>query len=204
MTLIVDLVLVLCLVLTMIAGARAGFFRELFSFLGLGGGVWAGLRFSSVVLLKLPPFFHHSTFAAVVLFVIIFLIVFALLRLVGAAFSALWEGKSPSGLSRVFGFALGTARGLILVLFLAGAIVLLVPAGNGVLGRSRVLPYLAPGVKSGAQILPPDVRARLLSRWDALPFPGHTPVHGTEAKAPASTTDARWIYPARLRSARYV
>jgi uncharacterized membrane protein required for colicin V production len=180
MAVLIDCALVVCLVLTMIVGARSGFFKELFSLLGLAGGVWLATRFTPVVLHMLPPFFRGSAFLAIVLFLILFFLTFALLRLVGTAFSALWEGKSPSGLSHLFGLVLGTVRGLVLVVFLSGALVLLAPLGSVTLGHSRVLPFLSSGMTRGAELLPPDVRARFLRRWEALPLPGHKPAGGAQ------------------------
>jgi uncharacterized membrane protein required for colicin V production len=85
-----------------------------------------------------------------------------------------WEGKSPSGSSRLAGFGLGLLRGLLLVTVLASAITLMAPLGSETLGRSRILPYLTVGVRWGSEVLPDDLSQRLRLQWDALPFDGVT------------------------------
>jgi uncharacterized membrane protein required for colicin V production len=106
-----------------------------------------------------------------VLFVVIFLVVNLAVNLAGRLLAAAWEGKKPTGLSRVLGLVLGAGRGLILVLFLAAAMVMIGPPERPPLSRSRVLPRLDAAVRAGVQlVLPPPTRSRVLSRWDRLPF----------------------------------
>jgi uncharacterized membrane protein required for colicin V production len=175
MTLVVDIGLALCFVLTILAGVRNGFFRELFALLGVVGGIWVGLRFTPVILGYVPPAIQHSGAAGAIVFTVLFLLAFAALSITGAAFAALWEGKKAGGASRILGLVLGAARGILLVLFLAGALVLLLPNGSPQLGRSRVLPYLSPGIVRGAELLPPSLQERLLQKWGTLPFPRRVP-----------------------------
>ncbi len=174
MTLIIDLLLVLCFLLTLASGLRGGFFRELFSLAGVAAGVAAGMHFTGMVAAKLPHLIRGSIASAIV-FLAVFLIVYAILSVTGIAFSALWEGRKPGGASRLLGAAMGAVRGLLLVLVLAGTMVLLSPAGSPRLARSKVLPRLTPAVTRGAVFLPQDVRVRLLERWGQLPF-GRAPI----------------------------
>jgi uncharacterized membrane protein required for colicin V production len=183
---VLDALLALCLVLTMIAGARAGFFRELFALLGLVLGIVLAMRLTPFVLGHIPRPMQGWTITSVVLFLLIFLAAFAILRIVGAAFAALWEGKKPGTASRLLGLILGTLRGAVLVVVLAGAALLLARPGNAALSRSRVLPYCGPGIRAAARLLPPRVRTPLLQRWDAL----H---HGTPR--PVLIHDQAWWFP---------
>lgn len=185
MTLFIDILLALCILLTMIAGVRGGFFRELFALMGVAGGAVAGLRFAPLALSKLPPFFQRSTAAWIMAFVLIFLAAYALASLIGAAFASLWEGKKPSGLSRGLGLVLGGVRGFTLVLFLAGAIALMAPAGSRHLGDSRILPHLSPGIVWASGILPAQARERLLEKWSRLPF--HEGKRPTQSAPPSSS-----------------
>jgi membrane protein required for colicin V production len=170
MTLAIDVLLVICFLLTLIAGVRNGFFRELFALAGLAVGVVLAMRFTPVLLAKLPHWFGRSTWGAVLVFLILFLVVSFAFTLTGRAFGAMWEGKNLSGASRALGLLLGAARGLCLVVVLAGALSLLAPPGSRWLGRSHVLPYLTPGVVKGAELLPRDLRAEVVRRWELLPF----------------------------------
>jgi membrane protein required for colicin V production len=188
MTILIDVLLVVCFLLTLIAGARGGFFRELFALLGVAGGVVAGLHATGLILHHLPGFLRNSTVGWVIAFVGVFLVTYLLANLIGMAFAALWEGKKPSGPSRALGLILGAGRGLILILFLAGTVVLLSPLGSHRLGRSRVLPWLTPEVRLAAKVLPPAARERLLYRWSRLPFTGDPGERSTQPdrSSPAS------------------
>jgi hypothetical protein len=171
MDLVIDIMLVACLVLTALAGVRNGFFRELFALAGLAGGVLAGLRLTTPILDRGPAWIHRSGLAWGLLFALLFTVVYAALGLAGRALAAAWEGKKPTGLSRLLGLVLGGLRGLALVLFLAAAVVMLWPPDRAPLAGSRVLPRLDPAMRVAARLaLPPPARAKVLGRWDLLPF----------------------------------
>jgi len=169
----IDIALALCLVLTLIAGARNGFFREGFTLAGLAAGILLALRFATPILDRGPSFVRGSAFAWTVLFALIFVAAFAVLGFAGRLLASTWEGKNVPGFSRVLGLVLGGIRGYVLLVFLAAVAVLLAPAGSRTLGESRVLPYLEGGVRWGANlVLPSPTRQRLLQRWELLPFSG--------------------------------
>jgi uncharacterized membrane protein required for colicin V production len=171
MDLVIDIMLVACFVLTAMAGVRNGFFRELFSLGGLAAGVIAGLRLATPILDLAPTWLRRSGLAWGLLFALLFTAAYAALALAGSALAVAWEGKKPTGLSRLLGLVLGGVRGLALVLFLAAAMVMLGPPDRGPLARSRVLPRLDPAVRTAVRLtLPPPARAKVLGRWDRLPF----------------------------------
>lgn len=171
MDLVIDILLVACFVLTALAGVRNGFFRELFSLAGLAAGVLAGLRLATPILDQAPVWLRRSGLAWGVLFALLFTAAYAALALAGRALAAAWEGKKPTGLSRLLGLVLGGARGIALVLFLAAAMVMVGPPERAPLARSRVLPRLDPAVRAVVRFaLPPPAQAKVLTRWDRLPF----------------------------------
>lgn len=166
---LLDLLLVLAFVLTAVAGLKNGFFRELFSLLGLLAGVSAGMRFTGPILGRLPETsFLQTELATAIVFLLVFLVAFALLVLGGHLLAMVWEGKSPSMMSRLLGLGVGAMRGLLLVVVLAGAVVLLAPWGSASLADSRVLPYLGPGIEVGARLLPGELGERLRFQWDGI------------------------------------
>jgi membrane protein required for colicin V production len=183
MTLAIDVLLVICFLLTMIAGVRNGFFRELFALAGLAVGVVLAMRFTPVIMAKLPHWLGR--WGAVLVFLILFLVVSFAFSLMGRAFGAMWEGKKPGAASRALGLVLGAARGVCLLIVLAGALSLLAPRGSPQLGRSRVLPYLTPGVVKGAGLLPRDLRADIVRRWELLPFGENGPKRQRGGSSPA-------------------
>jgi membrane protein required for colicin V production len=171
MDLVIDILLVACLVLTALAGLSHGFFRELFSVCGLAAGIIVGLRLATPILERAPEWLRRSGLAWGILFTLLFAAVYGALAVAGRALALAWEGKKPTGLSRLLGLVLGGARGFALVLFLAGALVMLAPPERAPLARSRVLPRLDSAMRAAAGlVLPPPARARVLGRWDRLPF----------------------------------
>jgi len=170
MTQLVDILLVIAFALTALAGLRNGFFREMFSLFGLVIGVLAGMHFTGPVAEWIGIGLFNTELGVTLLFVLVFLIVFGSTVLIGNLLAMIWEGKSPSGASRMAGLGFGALRGLLLVTVLAGAICMLAPIGSEALGRSRVLPWLSPGVGFGANLLPSDLRDQLQEHWEALPF----------------------------------
>ena len=184
MTIAIDVALALCVLLTLLSGLKSGFFRELFSLAGLGAGLMVGLRLTTPILERAPAVLHHSGFAWAVVFTLLFLAVYVLASLLGHGLGAAWEGKDPSGASRLAGLVLGGVRGYLLALFLAGVIVMIAPNGSATVAQSRVLPHLGSGVRWGAtSLLPAPARDRLLQRWDRLHFGGATgrPARGDQS-----------------------
>lgn len=188
MVLALDIALSVCFFLTVIDGARNGFFREGFTLAGVGAGLWAAIGFTSPVQQKLPHWLRDAPAVGVVLFVLICGVVVTALRLTGFAFSAMWEGRKPSPPSRIAGLVLGSIRGLVLVLVLAAGLAMLFPPGSRFLGQSRLLPYLSPGIVWGTELLPQQLGDRILWRWGQLPFedrlirPGSTNRRGVSDK----------------------
>lgn len=167
---LLDALLAIAFLLSLIAGWRNGFFRELFSILGLVAGVIGGFRLTAPLLAYLPENVRRVPGIHVVGFVILFFVLFFFLQLVGFALSRVVEGKDPPVLSRIFGVLLGALRGLALLVLLAAAVLLIAPIGSATLGRSRVLPYLTRPVLWSASLLPEDLSNRIVRRWQAIPF----------------------------------
>lgn len=170
MVLAIDIFLIICFFLTLMDGARNGFFKELFTLSGLGVGLWAAIQFTGPIQQALPAALRNAQAVSAVLFVLICGVIVMGLRLTGCAFAALWEGRKPPPTSRIGGLVLGSVRGLILVLVLAAGLTLLFPPGSPFLGRSRLLPYLSPGMVWGTELLPRELGDRILWRWGQLPF----------------------------------
>ncbi|MCA9757238.1 MAG: CvpA family protein [Candidatus Eisenbacteria bacterium] len=170
MATLIDILLGLAFILTALAGLRNGYFRELFSLIGLALGVYAALRFTGPVADLTGLSFLRSEFGATILFVVVFIIVFIVASLLGSLLAGVWEGKSPGFASRAVGFLLGAFRGYLLVVVMGGAVVFLADVGSQSLATSRVLPWLGTGIRIGAHVLPDDLGANLEERWDAIPF----------------------------------
>lgn len=170
MATLIDVLLGLAFALTALAGLRNGFFRELFSLVGLGVGVIGAIRFTGVAVDRINLSFFSSEFGVTIVFALIFLGIFVLTALAGGLLATIWEGKSPGIPSRGMGLLLGAFRGYLLVVVLGGAIILLTDEGSATLAASRVLPWLGPGIEIGSPLLPEDLDARLEQRWDAIPF----------------------------------
>ncbi len=181
MVLVLDIVLGICFLLTVMDGARNGFFREIFSLAGLGVGLWAAIRFTGPIQQLLPDALSNARASGAVLFLLVCAAIMICFHLVGCAFAVMWEGRKPSPSSRIAGLVLGSARGLGLVLVLAAGLTLLFPPGSQFLGRSRLLPFLSPGIVWGTELLPRDLGDRILWRWGQLPFDDRLIIPGRDS-----------------------
>lgn len=172
-----DILFALTFLMTLVAGWRNGFFRELFAGVGLIAGVAGGFRLTDVALAYLPERMRTVPFLPVLAFLIIFLCVYFFMQLLGAVLAKIVEGKSPGGMSRTLGVLAGAVRGAGLLLLFVGALVLVMPRGSRTLCASRVLPHLDRPLRVASSFLPVDVSNRVVRRWDALPFQvsGHRP-----------------------------
>ena len=171
MPILIDVALVLCFLLTVAAGVRNGFFREIFALAGLVAGTVAGFRFTPLALAQGPGFLQSSSVVYGIVFAVILVLVLFLFTLFGRLFASAWEGKKVPGLSRFLGAGLGAVRGLILVLVLAGAMAVVSPVGSGTLAQPRVLPWLGPLLRPlAAAVLPPPATRHRVDRWQAIPF----------------------------------
>jgi len=171
MATVIDALLALCFLLTLAAGVRNGFFREIFTLLGLAAGLVLALGFTPWGMPHLPVWARGSHTVYLLAFVLFFAVGLVLFKALGSVLASGWEGKKgPGGLSRLFGLFLGSVRGFVMLLILAGALVMLLSPGSPTLERSRVLPYLGPGVVRAAGLLPRALRDDVVQRWQQLHF----------------------------------
>jgi membrane protein required for colicin V production len=164
-----DVLLLLIVGLSVLAGLMKGLIREVFSLAGVLLGIILALLFSpqfSEFLGRWIPYENAAYGAA--LFIIFTATILAATMLAHVLTKAV-EVASLGFMNRLLGGAFGILRGALIGLILVLGLTLILDPGHDVLTGSRVTPYLALGARAVAPVLPTDIRGALLERLDALP-----------------------------------
>lgn len=164
-----DILLLLIVALSVLAGLLKGLIREVFSLAGVLLGIILALVFSpqlSEFLGRWIPYENAAYGAA--LFVIFTLTILAS-TLLAHLLTKVLEVAKLGFMNRLLGGAFGILRGGLIGLIVVLGLTLILDPGHEVLKGSRVTPYLALGAKALAPLLPERTRDGLLERLEALP-----------------------------------
>jgi membrane protein required for colicin V production len=174
-----DVLLLLIVGLSVLAGLMKGLIREVFSLAGVLLGIILALVFSpqlSVFLQRWIPYENAAYGAA--LFVIFSLTLVAA-TLIAHLLTKVVEVASLGFMNRLLGGAFGILRGALIGLIVVLGLTLILDPGHDILASSRVTPYLSLGARAVAPVLPEDIREALLDRLDRLPDIGESPGDAT-------------------------
>ncbi len=164
-----DILLLLIVGLSILAGLMKGLIREVFSLAGVLLGIILALVFSpplSVYLGRWIPFANAAYGAALFL---IFTVTIVATTLLSHMLTKAIEVASLGFMNRLLGGVFGILRGALIGLMIVLGLTLILDPGHNILASSRVTPYLALGARAVAPVLPAGVRKALLERLDALP-----------------------------------
>ena len=137
-----DIVLVLILLWSAIAGLRAGFARVVIGLIATVVGLIAGFWFYRIVAAKLMPWSSTPVVADVLGFLVIFMGVVILGALIAALFSRLFRWIGLSWFNHLLGGLAGFVRGALIIAALMDVLVAYSPSPTpNFLENSRILPY---------------------------------------------------------------
>lgn len=138
-----DIVLIVVLLWSAIAGLRAGFARVVIGLVATVVGFIAGFWFYGVIGAKLMPWVKTPAIADVFGFFIIFMGVLILGALIAALLSKLFRWIGLSWFNHLLGGFAGFLRGALVIAALTGVLVAYAPSPTpDFLENSRVLPYV--------------------------------------------------------------
>ncbi len=138
-----DIVLIVILLWSAIAGLRAGLARVIIGLVATVAGFLAGFWFYGIVAAKLAPWVSTPAVADVFAFFIIFVGVIVLGALIGALVSRLFRWIGLSWFNHMLGGLAGFLRGALIIAALTGVLVAYAPSPTpDFLENSRVLPYV--------------------------------------------------------------
>jgi len=164
-----DILLALIIVISAIAGLRAGFTRVVIGLLATIVGLVAGFWFYRLVGDQLRGWISTPAVANAVGFFLIFFGVALLGSIIAALLSRMLRWVGLSWFNYLLGGVAGFARGALVVAVLANVLVAFAPTPvPNYLRNSRVLPY-ANGVASVlAELAPRQLKDSFSQRMDAL------------------------------------
>ncbi|MBU1487804.1 CvpA family protein [bacterium] len=153
-------------------GLWRGLIREVFTLLGIVGGVLIASRTYELTLPFVERFIANPNLAKIVSFILIFLIAAILIHILGVAISKLFKTLFLGWLDRIFGLLFGLVKGVAIVLI----VILLLskfPLGNSekLLESSIVVPYAFILLEFFLPLLPEDFSGILQKLLPQEPLP---------------------------------
>jgi membrane protein required for colicin V production len=137
-----DIVLILIMLWSVLAGLRAGLARVVVGFIATILGLLAGFWFYRLMAAKLIPWVKTVTAADILGFLIIFVGVLILGSIISGLLSRLFNWIGLSGFNHFLGAIAGLLRGALVIAALVDVLVAFSPSPTpSFLGNSRVLPY---------------------------------------------------------------
>ncbi|MBV9300919.1 MAG: CvpA family protein [Acidobacteriaceae bacterium] len=137
-----DVVLILIMLWSALAGLRAGFARVIVHLIATIVGLVAGFWFYRMLAAELIPWVKNITAANIMAFLIIFVGVLIIGSLVSALLSRLFRWVGLSWFNHVLGGAAGVIRGALVIAVLVDVMIAFSPSPTpAFLDNSRVLPY---------------------------------------------------------------
>jgi membrane protein required for colicin V production len=166
-----DVILVLIVVVSTIAGLAKGLVREVFSLAGVLLGILLALIFGPGLSLFLERWIPYESAAYAAAFVLVFLLTMVAAALVAALVTKVLSVANLGFYNRLLGGAFGFVRGAVIGLVLILGLTLFLDADSPLVRESRLTPQLAWGARGLAPLLPETIRGVLLDRLDRLSEP---------------------------------
>jgi len=177
-----DVVLVLILALSAVAGLRSGFARVVVGLIATVVGFLAGFWCYRIVAATFMPWVKTATIANLLGFLVIFIGVLILGALIAAVLSRIFKWVGLSWFDHLLGGAAGFVRGVIVVAVLADVIIAFSPWSTpSALQQSRVLPYTGAISSWLAELAPHELKDAFNEQMQNLKRYWATPAHSWQA-----------------------
>lgn len=164
-----DVLLVLILIWSALAGLRAGFARVVIGVIATIVGFLGGFWCYRMVAAKLMPWVRTPAIADVLGFLIIFIGVLILGSLISALLSRLFKWIGLSWFNHFLGGVAGFLRGALIIAALVDIVVAFSPSPTpDFLLRSRVVPYAGEVSSWLAQLAPRELKDAFLQQMENL------------------------------------
>lgn len=164
-----DIVLIIILLWSALAGLRAGFARVVIGLLATFAGLIAGFWFYRIPAAKLMPWVGKPVMADVLGFLVIFLGVIILGSLIAALLSRLFRWIGLSWFNHLLGGFAGFLRGALVIAALVDILVAYSPSPTPeFLENSRILPYASEVSWWLADLAPHELKDAFTEQMDNL------------------------------------
>lgn len=185
---IFDIVVLVVIVASALAGLKAGLIRSVASLLGLIGGVLlAGWDYQRLAP-RVQPFTHNELLAQALSFCLLAILGMVLCGLAGWALKTVIHGVGLGWLDRIFGAIFGLLRGALLVVVLVMAIVAFYPSAGWMTGSWLERRLLA-GTEFATHLTTQEMKQRV-----------HDGLELIRKHVPALVTDFRTLPASRTRA----
>jgi membrane protein required for colicin V production len=178
-----DIVLIIFLVWSSLAGLRAGLARVVVSIVAAIAGFLAGFWFGGLVAEQVLPWVRNATAASIIGFFAVFIGALLLGALVSALLSRIFHWIGLSWLNHALGGVAGFLRGALILAALVGILVAYSPSPTpAYIQNSRVLPYVGEISWWLVDLAPRQLRDAFTEQMQNLrqlwsqPPPGHSVV----------------------------
>lgn len=163
-----DIILVIIVAVSLIAGFIKGLVREVFSLAGVLLGILVAFLGAGSLGHYLGRWIAYESAAYAAAFVLLFVGTMVVAGILGIVLTKVIDLASLGFLNRLLGGAFGLARGFLIGLVLALGLTLFLDPNAPLLRDSRFVPDLAGGARILAPLLPEVPRRVLLERLDIL------------------------------------
>ncbi|HLH03648.1 MAG TPA: CvpA family protein [Bryobacteraceae bacterium] len=164
-----DVVLVIIIAASALAGLRTGFARVVIGLAATIAGLLAGFWCYRIVGAKIAPYVSTEALADILGFLIIFFGVVIAGALLATLLARLFRWVGLSWFDHLLGGVAGFARGVLMVAALAAVLVAFIPSPTpAFLTQSRLLPYATEMAAALAQMAPKDLKDTFLQQWENL------------------------------------
>ncbi|HEX4019624.1 MAG TPA: CvpA family protein [Acidobacteriaceae bacterium] len=157
---LVDIVIIAVIVISTLAAISQGFFREIFSLVGLVIGLVVASWNYARLAIPLARLIHSPGIAEALAFLLIALVIMLIAGLIGTVLSKAVHGVGLGGLDRLLGAVFGLVRGCVLVMVAMIAIAAFRPGAPWMQG-SRLAPYFLPGARVLSTQAPAELKEKI-------------------------------------------
>ncbi|HEX4170636.1 MAG TPA: CvpA family protein [Bryobacteraceae bacterium] len=164
-----DLVILLLILMSVVAGLRSGLARVVVGLAATVAGLLLGFWCYRLVAAYLTRFVGTPAIADILGFLLIFVGVLLLGSLIAALLARIFRWIGLSWFDHLLGGVAGFFRGVLVVAGMAAILVAFVPSpAPAFLAHSRIMPYASQIAAALAEAAPRDLKDSFLQQWNNL------------------------------------
>lgn len=153
-----DIIIIAVLAFCVIRSLRTGFIGEVFSILGVIGGIVIGSRYYYLFFPYVGSVISNEDYIKLLSFTLLFLAMFLIAILIGTSLKALLKAVLIGWFDHTLGALFGLLKGIFYVSVLVWALTTFLPKGTAFIAGSRLAPYVTHISRAFVLIIPDNLR----------------------------------------------
>jgi membrane protein required for colicin V production len=153
-----DIIIIAVLAFCVIRSLRTGFIGEIFSILGVIGGIVIGSRCYHLLFPYVGRVISNEDYMKLLSFTLLFLVVFLMAILVGMSLKALLRAVFIGWVDHTLGALFGLLKGVFYISVLMWVLTTFLPKGSAFIVESRLAPYVTYISRGFVLIIPDNLR----------------------------------------------